>query len=365
MLKQTVIVCLLLLALTGCAQPPAAQPPPPPPTAQPTSPPTVTPTLVPESGLSQQKIISQALAGNLLGDPAERRYFIYLPPSYPDGNKRYPVVYILHEFWGNEYSMLRMQGPYEVMLREGTVQEMILVFPNGSNKLGGSIYRSSPTIGDYETYLARELVDHVDANYRTIPHPDSRGITGCSMGGEGAIHLALTFPDVYSVAAPMSASYDFSPDPTTLSSAANLQHVPQDFDEYRRISGSISIAVYIALAAGIAPNPDKPPFYLDMPFEVVDGKGRVVPEVMEKIVAAGEVHELEEYLGQPLRLRHILLYHGASDQMAPVELARSFDQLLTERGVEHDFMEVDGGHCDYDMTPVLQYMSDHLAGEQP
>jgi hypothetical protein len=108
MLKQTVIVCLLLLALTGCAQPPAAQPPPPPPTAQPTSPPTVTPTLVPESGLSQQKIISQALAGNLLGDPAERRYFIYLPPSYPDGNKRYPVVYILHEFWDNEYSMLRM-----------------------------------------------------------------------------------------------------------------------------------------------------------------------------------------------------------------------------------------------------------------
>jgi enterochelin esterase-like enzyme len=265
---------------------------------------------------------------------------------------------------GDEYSMLPVQGLYEAMIEEGTVQDMILVFPDGSNKLGGSQYRSSPTVGDYETYLAREVVDHVDANYRTIPHPDSRGITGCSMGGEGAMHLAFSFPDVYSVAAPMSASYDFTPDPATLDAAANLSQLPQDFDNYSRYMFlNFPIAVYISVAAVAAPNPDTPPFYLDMPFEIVDGQGRVVPEVMEKIVAASEMYELEEYLGQPLRLRHILLYNGASDEMAPVELARSFDQLLTEHGVEHDFVEVDGGHCDYDMTPVLQYMSDHLVGE--
>jgi hypothetical protein len=125
-----------------------------------------------------------------------------------------------------------------------------------------------------------------------------------------------------------------------------------------------SIGVYIAIAAGAAPNPDKPPFYLDMPFEVIDGKGRVVPEVWEKIAAVDEVHDLEEYLQQPVRLRHILLYHGALDDVAPVELARSFDRLLTERGVDHEYVELDATHCDYDMTPVLQYLSDHLVGEQ-
>jgi enterochelin esterase-like enzyme len=310
-----------------------------------------------------ETITSQALAGNLIGDPVERGYFIYLPPSYAEGNKRYPVVYILHGFLGNEYDMIGMKDLYERMLRNGTAQDMILVFPDGSNKFGGSIYRSSPPIGDYETYIARELVAHIDANYRTIPQRDSRGITGCSMGGDGAMHLALTFPDVYSVAAPMSAGYDWTPDPTLLDAAASFTREPQDFADYRNLYMSSVTGAYISIAAGAAPNPDKPPFYLDMPFEIVDGVGRVVPEVMDKIAAVDEVHDLEEYLQQPVRLRSILLYHGASDEIAPVELARSFDRLLTARGVEHEYVEVDAGHCYYDTAPVLQYMSDHLVAE--
>ncbi len=106
-----------------------------------------------------------------------------------------------------------VKDPYETALREGDVQEMIFVFPDAYNKLGGSLYLSSPTIGDYETYITRELVDAIDANYRTIKHRDSRGITGCSMGGDGSIYLALKYPDVFSVAAPFSATYDWARDP--------------------------------------------------------------------------------------------------------------------------------------------------------
>ena len=308
-----------------------------------------------------ETITSQALAENLVGDTNERGYFVYLPPGYADGNKRYPVVYMLHWSSGNELSLVPQRGTYEQLLGSGAAQEMILVFPDASNRLGRTVYLSSPTIGDYETYLARELVDRIDANYRTIPDRDSRGISGCSMGGDGAMHLALTFPDVYSVVASMSAKYDFANFPYMGSMAARFRDEPQGFGELARYKGSFT-GIYIVLAAGAAPNPDKPPFYLDMPFEVVDGEGRVVPEVMEKIGAVDEVHDLEEYLQQPLRLRHILLYHGKSDSTVPVELARSFDQLLTERGVEHDYAEVDGTHCQYDMAPVLQYLSNHLVG---
>ncbi len=256
---------------------------------------------------------------------------------------------------------------YESMLQLGHVQEMILVFPNGDNKFRASNYISSPTIGDYETYIARELVTQIDATYHTIPHRDSRGITGCSMGGDGAMHLALTFPDVFSVAAPMSATYDFANDPTIPEAAASFTSVPENFYYLNRYwdVGNGNTAFYISLAAGAAPNPNKPPFYLDMPFEVVDGQGRIIPEVWAKIAAVDEVHDLEEYLQQPLRLPHILLYHGEFDDTAPVELARSFDQLLTERGVDHDYVEVIAGHCDYDMTAVLQYLSDHLSPDQP
>jgi predicted esterase len=342
--------------------PPAAQPTP---TPQPTKPAAAQ---GPVHKLIHKEITSQALAGNLIGDPTERGYFVYLPPGYADGNKRYPVVYILHGFGSDEYDLgFSFYEPYEGMLRKGTAQEMILVFPNANNKFGGSWYRSSPTIGDYETYIAHELVAHIDATYRTIPQRDSRGITGCSMGGYGAMHLAMTFPDVYSVAAPMSARYDWTPYSSIEAAAARLTHVPQDFDDYNQqfLSMNEMLSFYVAIAASAAPNPDKPPFYLDMPFEVVDGKGRIVPEVWKKIVAADEPHELEEYLRQPLRLRHILLYHGVWDHEVPVESARSFDRLLTARGVDHEYVEVGAEHCNYDMTPVLQYLSDHLVGEEP
>lgn len=349
--------------------PPTATPVPPTATPEPTAPPTSQPT---EPAVQQTTgefidgtINSQALAGNLVGDPVERPYVVYLPPSYAEGDKHYPVVYVLHWFTGNERTNLYYAETYQkYILNEGIGQEMIFVFSNADNAFGCSQYLSSVTIGDYETYIARELVAQIDANYRTIPHPDSRGITGCSSGGDGSMHLALTFPDVFSVVASMSGRYDNANDPTISDAVADFTHVPEDLDDlsyYQRIE----IADMIAIAAAAAPNPDKPPFYMDMPFEVVDGKGRIVPEVMEKIAAVDVVHDLEAYLQQPLRLRHIVFYHGAADRIIPVELARSFDQLLTTHGVEHEYVEVKSGHCDYSAKSILQYLSDHLVGEQP
>lgn len=374
---QLMVVIVAMLFLVSCSAPvaaPVAEAPPA--TATPIPPPTPPPTPLPQptkpvvqaiGELRFEKIASQALRGNLVGDSTMRRYVVYLPPGYADGNKRYPVVYILHGATGDEGSFLFLKVDYEDILREGTAQEMILVFPDGNNRFRASNYISSPTIGDYETYIARELVAQIDANYRTIPHRDSRGITGCSMGGDGSIHLALTFPDVFSVAVPMSATYDFANDPTIPEAAADFTHVPKDFNDLNRYwdVGVGNTAFYISLAAGAAPNPDKPPFYLDLPFEVVDGKGRIVPEVWEKIAAVDEVHDLEEYLQQPIRLHHILLMHGEYEEEAPVELARSFDRLLTARGVDHKYLEFKSGHCAYDMTPALQYLSDHLSAEQP
>ena len=164
MFTRIFIVSLLLLALSGCAPAPAVQPDTPVSAATPTAATVLTPSPQPtapqqptkpathESGtMKHEMITSQALAGNLIGDPAKRGYNIYLPPGYADGNKRYPVLYLLHGATGNEYQMQDLADVYESMLRLGRVQEMILVFPNGDNKFGASNYISSPTIGDYET----------------------------------------------------------------------------------------------------------------------------------------------------------------------------------------------------------------------
>ncbi len=159
------------------------------------------------------KITSQALAGNLLGDPATRTFFVLLPASYATSDKRYPVVYVLHWYTGDAVSLVEdFQRSYSTALEEGGAQEMIFVFPDADNRFRGSQYLSSPTIGDYETYLTQELVAHIDATYRTLPDRVSRGITGCSMGGDGSMGLALKYPNVYSVAAPASGTYDYSGD---------------------------------------------------------------------------------------------------------------------------------------------------------
>ena len=219
---SVLLIAALLVACAAPAMAPTATPvpqtttpfPPTPisPTATPTSP-TATeasPTPAGKIETAQGKITSKALAGTLLGDPTTRTYRVLLPPSYSASDKRYPVVYVLHWYTGNDLSMVGpMMAPYMSLLRGEKVQEMIFVFPDASNKLGGSQYLSSPTIGDYETYLTQELVDLVDANYRTIPDRNSRGITGCSMGGDGSIGLALKYPNVFSVAAPASGTYDY------------------------------------------------------------------------------------------------------------------------------------------------------------
>ena len=119
----------------------------------------------------------------------------------------------------------------------------------------------------------------------------------------------------------------------------------------------------MAGAAAAASNPDKPPFYLDMPFEMVDDEAQIVAEVAERVNATDCVHDVDEYLQQPTRLNGLMIYHGESDPFVDAEVVRGFDALLTEQGIEHEYLEVPGGHCDLRKAPVLQFMADHLAFE--
>jgi hypothetical protein len=77
------------------------------------------------------------------------------------------------------------------MIRTRQIGEMIAVFVDGQNTLLGSFYRTSTATGDYETYIAHDLVNLIDARYRTLATNASRGLCGFSMGGYGAMHLPL------------------------------------------------------------------------------------------------------------------------------------------------------------------------------
>ena len=59
---------------------------------------------------------------------------------------------------------------------------MILVATAGDSVISGSFYANSPVTGNWEDYVARDLVSYVDANYRTVAGPEARGIMGDWMG---------------------------------------------------------------------------------------------------------------------------------------------------------------------------------------
>jgi enterochelin esterase-like enzyme len=79
--------------------------------------------------------------------------------------------------WGDEATLRDRGSELDELIARGEARDMIMVFPDASSQLGAT-YLSSPTIGDHETYIAKELVAHIDANYRTLPNRDSRGIAG-------------------------------------------------------------------------------------------------------------------------------------------------------------------------------------------
>src|ERR1022692_4904621 len=146
------------------------------------------------------KIHGAALEGNLEGDAVDRDAIVFLPPSYEkDMKRRYPVLYALHG-----YSIGAEQWSYEIHVPqtiEGAfaqgAKEMIVVLPDSKTIYNGSMYSSSATTGDFENYIARDVVAYMDAHYRTVPNRTSRGLVGHSMGGYGASRIGMKHPEVF------------------------------------------------------------------------------------------------------------------------------------------------------------------------
>jgi enterochelin esterase-like enzyme len=363
-LARLACVALTVLLLTACATPSASAPTPNAGT-QWVMTQAALPTAAPKGRVDwRNEITSAALADNLLGDPATRTYHVYLPPSYSTGNTHYPVVYVLQGYTGG-VDFYELTQRMDELIASNVADEMILVFFDGVNRYRGSWYLSSPTIGDYETFIAEELVSVVDSTYRTLPARDSRGITGCSMGGYGALHLALNYPDLFSVAAPMSAPYEWDHWLDTLWEAARIDMSvePHDFDGFDALK-TLDAQALVSLAAAAAPDPNRPPLYLDMPFRLVDGQPQMVPDVFQRIAAHDPTKDLQRYLDQPIRLRGLMIYQdtdlGSVDRSF-AEAAGAFDKTLTGMGVEHEFVQVEAAHCYGDWAPILEFMSAHLA----
>jgi len=132
---------------------------------------------------------------------------VILPESYKTQQKKYPVVYLLHGAGGNHRDWLN--GVPKIKEYANNFQ-IIIVCPNGGKT---SWYFDSlvDLHSQYETYIAKELVQAMDATYNTIQNANARAITGLSMGGHGAFYLAFKHPKIWGAAGSMSGGLDLCP----------------------------------------------------------------------------------------------------------------------------------------------------------
>jgi len=128
---------------------------------------------------------------------------IVLPDEYDKVENQYAVIYLLHGYSGNykNWSEKSDLGNY------ADTYNIIIVCPDGSYN---SWYLDSPMDlnSQYRTHVGKEVVHYIDQNYRTISHRNNRAITGLSMGGHGALYLALEFPEIFGLAGSMSGVVD-------------------------------------------------------------------------------------------------------------------------------------------------------------
>ena len=147
---------------------------------------------------------------------------IYLPPSYSkDTTRRYPVAYYLHGLGGSEADWVSkggIDGAADSLFTAGT-PEMILVMPDGDDgwyttwttqvpyaTCADTLHVESPDRycvqhERYDDYIARDVVAYIDSHYRTKADRAHRGIGGLSMGGYGALTIAMHYPNVFAAAA--------------------------------------------------------------------------------------------------------------------------------------------------------------------
>jgi enterochelin esterase-like enzyme len=200
----------------------------------------------------------------------------------------------------------------------------------------GSMYSSSATTGDFENFIARDVVSHVDTHYRTIAKRTSRGLVGHSMGGYGATRIGMKHSDVF------GSVYTMSPcclEPRAAAPANEENDKALAAMKTPADSANVPSRLRSTLAAAAAwsPNPKNPPLYLDLPAE-----GEQREEVLAKWAANAPLAFVDQYIGNLRQYRAIAIDVGDQDRL--LAGSRKLHEVLDKYGIANTFEVYQGTH---------------------
>jgi len=286
-----------------------------------------------------EEIVSKSIAdNNLLDDTGLENIYVYLPPDYYDSEESYPVVYYLHGHGETPGAFVQNSVTLLDKLFASGEKSFIMVEIAGTGRTGGSFYVNSPSSGYWEDFITDEVIPFVDANYRTFPQAESRGICGFSMGGFGAMNLALKNPDVF------AAVYSMSP------GIMKDDALPEAM---RTWTGDTPFL--IAYGRAFAPNPENTKTFGSVP--AMDGSEEDQIIVDKWYGGFGNWRQkLDAYLALGTPLRAIGISYGSDDYYSWIPTGcADYVELLRAAGIEPTVFAFDGGHS----MPVNTF-EDHL-----
>ncbi len=298
------------------------------------------------------RVHGTALEGNLEGEAVDRDVIVFLPPSYAsEKSRRYPVVYALHGFfigaeeWSHE---IHVPQTIEGAFAEGA-REMIVVLPDSKTLYKGSMYSSSVTTGDFERFVAHDVVTYIDAHYRTIPERLSRGLAGHSMGGYGTTRIGFKHPEVFGSLYIMSpcclSAREPGPNAADLEKTVAAMKAPAD-------AANLPFMTWpqLATAAAWSPDPANPPLFFDLPTK--DGAPR--PDILAKWAANAPLAFIDQYIGNLRQYRAIALDVGDQDGLR-VDTGK-LHEALDRYGIANSFEIYSGTHT----SAVADRFQNHL-----
>ena len=314
-------------------------------------------------------LASEVLRNNPLGDPATRRFPVYLPPQYTaEPERRFPVAWLLAGYTGWGEMKARSQKAWTEPLPDRLdrlmqlpaddpqhVAPLIVAFPDCFTRFGGSQYRNSPVTGRYEDYLIEELVPAIDRRLRTVADRDHRAVLGKSSGGYGAMIQVMRHPEVFGLMCSTAGdSYFPICCPSDLGKACQrfrahggpAGFVAHFFATDSRKSDDFAAMMVIAYAQAYSPNPEVPVFFADLPIDLETGE--IVDHVWQRWLACDPVNMVANHVQALRSTRLIFLDAGTRDEWCLDVGQRVFGSRLRDHGVDYQFEEFDGGHLGID-----------------
>ena len=325
-----------------------------------------------KSQVVSRELRSEKFAGNKIGTSPVRKMVVYLPAGYDSAVTHYPVIYFL----ANPFSSYRAdfderdaQGLFDRAIAAGVIGKFILVSVDMTTPIGSSWYVNSPVTGNWEDFMVRDLVPYIDANFRTLPSRDSRGIAGDFMGGYGAIRFGMKHPDVFGsvyamhpVGTGSGVQVMYSrPNWELLTNATSLDDVRKDgFSQ-----------VFTAIFQAHLPDPDRPPLFIDLQAHKVGDQLVIDPKVTERLRNNFFLESMIPQYAENLKsLRGFKFDWARNDtNFDHVYSNQAFTRKLNEFGIAHEAEEYNGawgGNWGADgriYTEVLPFFGRHLVFE--